>query len=451
MQTPSARNYALANVERQTSASACLYEDFIALTTAEFTKTFGQAPKAKDPKVLVAYICNGKLAVERLYIFRDEKQVGRRLRVATSVGDSLTEQVMAADSHMHAEQGAEYMKWSSTQRLEAAHIQDLTLSSHGAVTVAEYNQKLHKKGVPNVVSQASCAGTMEGSAGAEGTLVAVEDEDGDDDDDLAQGEDRVVFSSAAPCMKLPSCFTAPETPAQERKRKPGPEAASQSTAGKKQAMDRSVSQSSLPDDLDADNVEKSSVLGSLASWKSGGSTHKLPAAEQVQMWIGKLDVGAILVGRKLGVVRNHAEAAAAKLPTKEKLQLSAHITLTKHAANLAPDIIDTKTKEEVSDSIAALGTAFLEMQWPYGLQDFIFNRDCKELLVHASTIMEKTGLEQLWERIKPCKSAHDEQVLDLRKARVADMSLSVSERIKKFKQLMIDDFLLALLLNGQSK
>eukprot|EP00971_Amphidinium_carterae_P270636 5370357-Amphidinium_carterae.2 len=456
---PSERSFPLASVERQTTTCATLYEDFIVMTATEFTKVMGCTPKAKDPKIPIVNICNGSLGMEKLYVFRDEKQVGRRLRIETSMGDSLAEQVMSSDCHLHAGQGGEFLKWSSAQRLEGGQLQELTQPTHSAVCISEYYQKLHKRAMPGSATSPTTTASdglqrLSTSEPVDGPDGDEKGDEGDENEEEEEFEEKVILSSAAPCLQLPTTFQGiPVTPGQGSKKRKSQEAAQ--SAGefraKKQGIVRSVSQVGLCDGEDDREDTNSVVQPSLASWKTGGSAAKLTWPEQVAHWVEKLDILQVVNGKKLGVLRNHAEAAAAKMPLAQKLELTNHIDLSKKAAHLAPDVVSSKSTEEIHDAITAISSALPDFVWPLELQTFMFSKDCKELLLQASTSMDKAHLSSMWARVRPNKHPEDMNVIDVKAPSLCFMSLAENDKCEKFQQIVIQELLLNLVLGGQSK
>ena len=121
--------------------TALVEESFHILNASEYARVMGQPHKAKDPKLARTWITNASGAAEEVFLFRNDQQPVRTLRLVTGWGELQQTELMATSSNWHEQQGPNLMRMAVEQRMSSLDQK----SSQSWPSVAEHRAKLQER------------------------------------------------------------------------------------------------------------------------------------------------------------------------------------------------------------------------------------------------------------------------------------------------------------------
>ena len=459
IQCPQERPFYPEAVEAWSGAKVTVSKAFVALTYGEMVKALGRAPKAKDPKVPTV-VLNG----ETLYCFKDQREPHRLLQVSSEAGECKMQRLMKDEQHYHRDQGQEMLRVSEERRMTSSKVGALMQprSITEQPTLQEYLFKLGIMPEPS-------AGERTGSSTGVTNMSSASVLDRADDGDAALDEPEVPAShlESAPASSIGAATAATpaatpaiaaavpveeiqESPSAASKRvssflseavPPKPAKVSKNAAGGKSGhgFGRSGSSASIAGDDGTSRMSDESGL------KGDGSS-------QAQSWVEKIDIAAILGGRRLGVQMFHAESFAKKLESAAPAQahvLLNQVQLGRWAASLSCKAIeDPKTTDhELAQAILGLTGKFT---LPGENQLALFHRQVQPLQREAHASSSEESIRKLLAFVTPVLAADEVQCVDWSSMRLAGVDYKRPVKEHAFLTLLLD-FLCGLISMGECK
>ena len=147
MRDPDSRSFFLGNARTERTSRAMIEKCYLLMTPAEATKQFGRKLRQKDPVLRQIDVVDVDGSQERCYVFRDDENAVRRLRVQTEVAEIDETVLMDCDQHLHEEQGALLKKSALKKRMAESKLEGLWSAgaAQAIVSVQEYQRKLDAK------------------------------------------------------------------------------------------------------------------------------------------------------------------------------------------------------------------------------------------------------------------------------------------------------------------
>ena len=408
--------------------------EYTILTEAEYTRFFGQAPRAKDPKVPKIWVRGSSGTPELVFAFKKADAVGRQMKLVSRLSDVHAEEIMSKEHHLHQHQGERTWQHSFQTQMQQSQI-DQMLSPNGALcTLQEYEGKLAKKRSDASSSAAAC--TAFSDAGMEGGSAVVID----DNDEMS--EDEAV--TAAPVKQWPSMALTTPQDAGKKKRKSG--FGSGSDGSKLRRSETSHSLHEATKDEDEDQSLKSSQHAQ--SKKMSKVQH---SKTQVHKYVSKLELNSIINGAKMGVTMRHARDQASLMEVRERLEMNAHLKLAAMAATLAAGEVQKQELGNIHEALDALQGSGQSMQWPASLQLEMWHRVVGPLVTQCQVGTELKNLSELWSLTRPYAVPADKPGLVIKRPQLHLVEASASEKVEYFCDTWVVNSLLPLLLEGEPR
>ena len=199
-----------------------------------------------------------------------------------------------------------------------------------------------------------------------------------------------------------------------------------------------------PADDEEDKRSKSTALT-----QGSGKKKKKEMTELAAIWIEKLPLRPLVEGRKLGVMVRHAEAAQVRMSVKEKLLMSNHLKLCRHAQNLAPDQMNVVSKDTILEAAEALSGHV--SVWPETLQRTLWEKAVTELVQGVVSHLTGERLRELWARIRPYGLSTEPAKLSLKDPYLSSMTMKEEEKGAMWMDVLLTRLVLPLLLGGEGK
>ena len=330
--------------------TALVEESFHILNTSEYARTMGQPHKAKDPKLARTWITNAAGAAEEVFLFRNDQQPQRTLRLVTGWGELQQTELMATSSNWHEQQGPNLMRMAVEQRMSSLDQK----SCHSWPSIAEHKAKLQERTPKKedkkeeVASQAYDFQNLR----EEPKAFVVEDDDDDDDDEdmpplsLSEALEQAGLTEVDNALRAKDAARANGDGAWKRFPELNPVHAASSKSAKAPAskVQRSSSTRSLKNDDGDSSKDTSSVAG--GGVVSGKSAAK---ADPVVTHVSHLSLDEVLSGKKKGVALYHAREAKLKLSQEKQIVLGNHIRLVNYAQKLTPATVTSTPAAELED------------------------------------------------------------------------------------------------------
>ena len=429
MAEPEKRPFAVEAVLGEASLTAVMETQFYLLSAQEYLNMFGQAHRAKDPKVPQVRVQNHLGETEVCFAFRKSDEF-RTLKLTSSAGHSRQSQLLTLADHLHSKQAQHVWKHAAVQQQDATSVSDLLLKNSCVCTIEEYQSRLLKSQMPKVL------GDEEASK-----IENLEKQEAEMTNEEFEAEAVLEAASLKPANAI---FVSP--PESKKRRH------AQDKAGGGGKLCRTSSSRSLHAGSHLDDDDES-VGGEtdVASKRSGSTKKNQPGEspqEKVAYYLDKLSLQKLIDNDKLGVSVRHANECVKKLPTKERLTLSAHLKLAVLAQNLSVDNVGALTQEELTESVLAMqkvpGIVF-----PTALQRSLFHKMKVEKKAFTVSSGNPKVLQDYWESVRPyCDAEHK---LDLLNIKLGAMHLQLHEKVELFNDSICTDYIVELILEGEPK
>ena len=101
LRAPETRDYTLQAVQSQKQVYAVVEKCFKLVNSKDWEKLFGQKKRLKDPAVPSIKVVNMKGQEEEMWMFADEENPHKRLRLCTSFGLAHDTHEMTPSTHLH--------------------------------------------------------------------------------------------------------------------------------------------------------------------------------------------------------------------------------------------------------------------------------------------------------------------------------------------------------------
>ena len=377
--------------------------EFLILNSAEFTKQFGRPPRSKDPKAPCLVIKNQKGEDEVVWAFASPTKPWRTLTLTTEASEQRQSEFMSADSHMVADQASKYQVAALEKRTKESKESILytQVGLNGVSSLQEYAQKLRDKYEDKPMSEPTAVQTVtSGRAGYDDEddeecdkPMGETGEHGGADEDDDEGQAVLAGSVAVASVKgglLQASELVTPTP--------------------KSKLARLSSTRSLP------LTESPSDVQEAKSQKDDGSTCYGPGpnasdSQIVNYHIAKLNLAKALEGAKLGVARNWAIKAIAKLDEDYQAELQGHVELYDFAQNLSPEGFAKSSKEKILAALEALAPKVTS--WPGKLQESVWQRAERPDQTLLITSPLSAQMDAWWTRCRPFRVHGDNEGLDI--------------------------------------
>ena len=430
-QSPSSRPFMLDEVSAVSKSVSTLERSYLVLTSPEYQKAFGAAPRSKDPKVATLRMKMADQSTETLYVFKDESQPWRRLCISHSLGEERSTLMMPYQSHCHAEQGALTHKAALALRLkesgEAAIVSAQGLGNPS--TLSEFKAKMDKRW---------------SAREKQATDVEIEDEKSDSDMESDQDGSKADSSGAASDEKNEKLEVKDESKSliegvvPENLGSRLAAVAMRPPGITKKASSRSLGAASLKDDDDDD-----------ASTLPDVEDSTLPHEELIQKWIEKLPLKDIAWGIKKGVFIFHAKKSVKKVEPQYGLRLRAHLRLCEKAALLSPKEIGTASWSEILEAAAELkGHTFA---YHPDTQKACWKHMKDEEVKALQVPFQSEQMQQLMIMIKPYNLSGQEGGFDLSNPVLSQSDLATTTKTQLFTQCVLADVLVPKLMLGEQQ
>ena len=307
---PTLKQFAAEDVHVDQCYTAVVSQDMLLLSEQQYINLFKWAHRVKDPKCPQLWIRNAQGDDELCWVFKDPSSPYRKLRIEAAVGEVSQAEVLRKADHLRGDQGQQLLRHSLRQRAAQSSLADVICKNACLSTLDEYMEKLQRRR----------SGSEDVEQGSLMEKEATEDiEEGDDEADaeaVKPSSDNIADHTSKAALKPMPLYTTPQSKSKKAKGSTG-----LSSSNDSKALQRAGSKASLATEEESDAGTTTTAAASAAS-KPKGKTE----AEQCDGWIEKLSLSQVLSGKKLGVSSRHAENAAMKLNTKERVRLTAHLS-----------------------------------------------------------------------------------------------------------------------------
>ena len=382
---------------------------------------------------------------EEVYIFKDESQPYRKLKVVTGVQENQGLERMSQSSHLHPTQAQETFVAGIKECWAQWHLKSLVGSGASyVVSMPEYKQKLKKKmGEHGDHEEQQRPKMTRGRTFYEKSEEQTdEDEEADDDDD---GDDKNDMGDAASSHR-----SAAKDGAGASDHSPGPgvekgsPASLLSTPPPKQALKSAKSFDRLPTkEFEEEDVSVSESVAKFINKPDG----QLSEEQLLQKHLAKTPVMKALEGKPLGVKRKFAGEAVRKLGSTLGAQLKGHLALFDFARSLSPSEVGSLSNAELNEAVSALkGTV---SSWPSGVQKAAHQRCVAMIMQRVMAEMRPPVLHELFDLIKPYSQPAETKQLDMLNPKLRYLDVPSAERHRMFIDLVIGELVVPVMQEGE--